>query len=238
MALNFSCVCYNFITEKKEFDMTKLIFAFVISLIATDGLLAATHTITNSGFTFSPATITVAPGDTVNFVLASIHNAEEVSQSTWDANGNTSNGGFQTPFGGGTVVLLQPGTYYYVCQTHASMGMKGIINVTSTTDVPPGPGGTPERFTLQQNYPNPFNPSTSISFSIPEISYVTIKIYNLIGVEIQTLTERSYNPGNYIVTWNASNNSSGVYFYQLIGKTSADSREHLYTETRRFILLK
>lgn len=218
--------------------MIKLFFAFVLSLTTSSSLLATIHTITNSGLTFTPNTITITQGDTVNFVLASIHNATQVSQATWDADGNTSNGGFQTPFGGGIVVLQQAGTYYYVCQPHASMGMKGIINVTGTTEVLAGSNSTPERFTLQQNHPNPFNPSTSISFSVPEISYVTIKIYNLIGTEIQTLTQQSYNPGIYTVTWNGSDYSSGMYFYRLIGKSSANSNEHLYTETRRLILLK
>jgi len=218
--------------------MTKLIFAIIISVISTSTLLAATHTVTNSGFTFSPATITIAPGDTVNFVLASIHNAIQVNKTTWDANGNTSNGGFQTPFGGGIVILQQSGTYYYVCQNHASMGMKGIINVATSTGITSGPNNNPTRFELDQNYPNPFNPTTTISFSIPASSYVTLKIYSLLGVEVQTLTQQSYTPGVYTLTWNASGIGSGVYFYQLIGRDMENISVPVFTETHRLIVLK
>ncbi len=88
-----------------------------------------TVTVSSPGFSFSPASVTIRAGDTVNFVLAGIHDAVEVSKATWDANGNASNGGFRIPFGGGSHTFTQPGTYYYVCEPHASMGMKGTIIV-------------------------------------------------------------------------------------------------------------
>jgi plastocyanin len=90
---------------------------------------AQTFTITTVGFTFSPATLTISAGDTVNFSLPSDHDAVEVSKATWDANGTTSNGGFSIPFGGGSHTFAQPGAYYYVCAAHASLGMKGTIIV-------------------------------------------------------------------------------------------------------------
>ncbi|MCZ7556272.1 MAG: T9SS type A sorting domain-containing protein [Bacteroidia bacterium] len=94
---------------------------------------AATHTIVDAGLSFSPATLNINVGDTVVFSLATMHNAVEVSQTTWNNNGNTSNGGFNLPFGGGTVIFPVAGTYYYVCAPHAGAGMKGIINVVLTT---------------------------------------------------------------------------------------------------------
>lgn len=101
-----------------------------------------TWTVINSGFTFSPATLTITQGDTVVFTLAGNHNAVEVSQSTWSSNGNTSlPGGFSTSFGGGTVLPAQltVGTHYFVCQPHASMGMKGQIIVQSSTGIDENP---------------------------------------------------------------------------------------------------
>ncbi|MDT8323713.1 MAG: plastocyanin/azurin family copper-binding protein [Bacteroidota bacterium] len=93
-----------------------------------------THTITNSGFTFSPSSLTISVGDTVVFSIASSHNAVEVSQATWNSNGNTPlSGGFSVPFGGGTVIFSSAATHYYVCSPHASLGMKGVINVVQTT---------------------------------------------------------------------------------------------------------
>jgi plastocyanin len=89
--------------------------------------------IRNSGFSFDKATTDITLGDTILFQLANSHNALEVSKATWDANGNTSNGGFRTAFGGGTVLLTKEGTYYYVCEPHAGGGMKGQINVKAKT---------------------------------------------------------------------------------------------------------
>ncbi len=109
-------------------------------LLLPVALFGATHTITSSGFTFSPPVDTITVGDTVNFALASIHNAVEVSQSTWNANDTTRlPGGFGVPFGGGQVVSIPLGTHFFVCQAHASMGMKGIITVVNTPPPPPPP---------------------------------------------------------------------------------------------------
>jgi plastocyanin len=88
-----------------------------------------TFTVADAGFSFSPSTLTITAGDTVNFMLTASHDAVEVSKSTWDANGATSNGGFSVPFGGGSVTFNKPGTYYYVCVAHVAFGMKGTIIV-------------------------------------------------------------------------------------------------------------
>src|SRR5437868_9473712 len=88
------------------------------------------HTVNVSGFTFSPNTMTIVSGDTVIFATGGGHNASEVSEPTWNSNGTTHlNGGFQVPFGGGSAVLTLVGTHFYVCQAHASMGMKAQIEV-------------------------------------------------------------------------------------------------------------
>jgi plastocyanin len=103
-------------------------------MISTPATQATTYTVINSGFTFSPASLTISVGDTVVFSLAGSHNTVEVSQATWNANGNTPlSGGFSTPFGGGTVIFSTAGSHYYVCSPHASGGMKGVINVVLTT---------------------------------------------------------------------------------------------------------
>jgi len=88
----------------------------------------------------------------------------------------------------------------------------------------------PETYSLEQNYPNPFNPSTSIQFRIPENSFVTLKIYNVLGKEITTLVNEKLNTGKYEIEWNASEYPSGVYFYQL--KTND------FAETKKMILVK
>ncbi|MCF8242618.1 MAG: T9SS type A sorting domain-containing protein, partial [Melioribacteraceae bacterium] len=74
---------------------------------------------------------------------------------------------------------------------------------------------SPSAFTLSQNYPNPFNPSTTIKFSIPRTSEVSLKVYNMLGQEIAELINMQMSSGNYTVNFNAENLSSGIYFYSI-----------------------
>lgn len=85
-------------------------------------------------------------------------------------------------------------------------------------------------FSLDQNYPNPFNPSTKIRFSIPEDSFVSLKIYNLLGQELASLVNEAKTKGNYEIDYNASDLTSGVYFYSL--------KAHGFSETKKFLLMK
>ncbi|RKY91854.1 MAG: hypothetical protein DRQ01_07045 [Ignavibacteriae bacterium] len=88
----------------------------------------------------------------------------------------------------------------------------------------------PNTFELHQNYPNPFNPSTTISYSVPEIEFVTLKVYDVLGKEVATLINEEKQAGSYEVEFGAQNLSSGIYFYKL----QAGS----FVETRKMILLK
>lgn len=74
---------------------------------------------------------------------------------------------------------------------------------------------TAESYKLEQNYPNPFNPSTSINFSIPKSGFATLKVYDILGKEVATLVNGNLNAGSYSAEFNASNLTSGVYFYKL-----------------------
>jgi len=70
-------------------------------------------------------------------------------------------------------------------------------------------------YKLQQNYPNPFNPTTTIKYQIPELSFVILKVYDVLGNEIETLVNKEKAVGNYEVNFNAASLPSGVYFYRL-----------------------
>lgn len=85
-------------------------------------------------------------------------------------------------------------------------------------------------FELDQNYPNPFNPSTKINFSIPSNNYVSLKIFDMIGREIETLIHKEKSQGNYEIEFNAPNLSSGVYFYRI---QAGD-----FVETKKMLLLR
>ncbi|MBT6699156.1 MAG: hypothetical protein HOB15_01975, partial [Flavobacteriales bacterium] len=90
------------------------------------------QTINTIGNTFLPDTVTCTLGDTIIFNLGISHNAVEVDQTTYISNGDTSNGGFDIGFGTiDTVIPTLSQTYYYVCQPHVTMGMKGVIIVNS-----------------------------------------------------------------------------------------------------------
>ncbi len=88
----------------------------------------------------------------------------------------------------------------------------------------------PATFSLSQNFPNPFNPSTSISFTLPSKSFVSLKVFDLIGREVATIVSEEISAGSYSRQWNASALSSGIYFYCL----QAGS----FTETKKLVLLK
>lgn len=99
-------------------------------------LVAHAQSITStSSFTWSPSLLTVDAGTDIAISVTGNHHMREVSEATWNANGSTSNGGFDFGFGNHTLNLTIPGTYYYVCVPHASMGMKGRIIVESNTGV-------------------------------------------------------------------------------------------------------
>jgi hypothetical protein len=85
-------------------------------------------------------------------------------------------------------------------------------------------------FNLHQNYPNPFNPVTTIKYQIPEFSFVTLKIYDVLGNEIETLVNEEKAAGSYAIEFGADGLTSGIYFYQL----KADG----YMETKKMILIK
>jgi hypothetical protein len=74
----------------------------------------------------------------------------------------------------------------------------------------------PVNFTLQQNYPNPFNPSTQITYSIPKLSNVSIKVYDILGQEIATIVNDKKPKGVYTIRWDAQNVPTDLYFYRLV----------------------
>ena len=105
-----------------------------------------------------------------------------------------------------------------------------LADIFVFTSVPAGKSGIPQTFSLAQNYPNPFNPSTTISFSLPSQSFVSLKVFDIVGREVATIVSEEMPAGAYTRQWNAAKMSSGIYFYRL----QAGS----YTQTKKLVLLK
>jgi hypothetical protein len=85
-------------------------------------------------------------------------------------------------------------------------------------------------YSLSNNYPNPFNPTTTIKYQIPERNFVSIKVFDVLGNEIETLVDEEMSQGKYEVKFDGSLLSSGIYFYKIaVGN---------FVETKKMILLK
>jgi hypothetical protein len=88
----------------------------------------------------------------------------------------------------------------------------------------------PDVFSLSQNYPNPFNPVTNIKYQLPELSFVTLKVYDVLGEEVATSVNEGKPAGNYEVVFNRIKLSSGIYYYKL--------QSNNFIETKKMVLMK
>lgn len=128
------------------------------------------------------------------------------------------------PNGDGCTDITTPGSGYTarpnICII-TSQNPIGIRNIESSV---------PSDYSLYQNYPNPFNPVTQIKFDIPKKEFIKLIVYDVLGREIATLLNETKLPGSYIVDFDGSNLSSGVYFYKLEAGT--------FSAVKRMILIK
>jgi len=135
-------------------------------------------------------------------VVASATDADGV----WPSGANTVN-----PSGGTTEIIL------------TATDVQGTTSVQKISPIP-------YEYTLCQNYPNPFNPSTTIKLQLPQMSYVTLQVYDILGREVTTLVNEMKQAGYYSVEFNAASLSSGIYFYRVIAGT--------FTQTKQMMLVK
>lgn len=91
----------------------------------------------------------------------------------------------------------------------------GTLSVQTPTAVDDSWSGLPTELALRQNYPNPFNPSTIIAYSLPERAHVTLKVFNILGQEVETLVDEVRNAGIHEERWDAADQATGIYFYRL-----------------------
>jgi plastocyanin len=221
-------LCSVFLVLIVNFNQMKKYLLFGAFALMISGFASgASVTIINSGFTFSPNDVTINAGDTIKFELASIHNALEVNEATWNANGNTPLlGGFNTPFGQSELTGLSAGVHYYVCSVHFAMGMKGKITVNESSGIvenEPGmkkfnifPNPTDGKFTLQFNGLD--GKTGSWNRSTP---HTTVEMYNILGEKVADLSDLITSSSNEI---NMSSVPDGIYFIRM------DDNNTIYTE--------
>lgn len=129
---------------------------------------------------------------------------------------------------------FQSGDQFLIQAMHSiTSADRWVFNPTILAGIPVN--GVPLEFDLSQNYPNPFNPSTTIEYTLPSTTNVTLRVYNLLGQEVTLLVDGKLNAGKHRLTWDGRNTqgmsvSTGVYLYRLV----AGSR----VETRKMLLLK
>lgn len=149
----------------------------------------------------------------------------------WSKVGNVSGNGTTTSPVNYTFTdrNLASGKYNYRLKQIDFNGNFEYFNLSSEVNV-----GIPEKYNLAQNYPNPFNPSTTISYDLPFDSKVSIKLFDMSGREVSSLVNEVKTAGYYSVNFNASNLSSGVYFYRI----SAEGNGQNFVSTKKMMLVK
>jgi plastocyanin len=185
---------------------SKSLLLSALLLLSLEGF-STTWTIVNSGFTFSPSSITINAGDSVQFTIASQHNVREVDQSTWNANGSTAAiNGFSAPNGGGLILpaKLGVGSHYYVCVPHASMGMKGVIIVNPSTGINEAVAGA--KITLS---PNPTNDIVKIKTEADLVGAA----YSVTDNNGKQIASGLLDPNETLI--DLSRYSAGYYFVQI-----------------------
>ncbi|MBN2010584.1 DUF362 domain-containing protein [candidate division KSB1 bacterium] len=170
------------------------------------------------------------------------HVNENSVELTWQTESETNNYGFQIErrqddtmwqsiafiSGHGTTTIRQVyhftdsgmsmGSYAYRLKqidTDGTFYYSPVIHVQLVLGLADDPSAIPDIFMLHPNYPNPFNASTTITFDLPNATHVILSVYNIRGENIMELLNNRYDAGNYAVTWNAGNISSGIYIIKL-----------------------
>jgi plastocyanin len=186
----------------------------LLLLIAASGAFPITHVIQFGGavgLAYSPNNLTCSVGDTIKWEGA--FSSHPLSSTTIPAGAATWHSASGSVF---AYVVTVAGIYHYQCDFHVGSGMFGQFSANPSTGVEEQTGTQkPESFELGQNYPNPFNPATTISYRIPSRQRVTLKLFDVLGHEVEILVDETQNAGNYVIRLDGSKLESGVYFYRL-----------------------
>jgi hypothetical protein len=130
-------------------------------------------------------------------------------------------------------------SYWWRVKANNVMGWGEFSDVGSILVVSvEGNENLPTEFSLDQNYPNPFNPATTIKYYIPELSFVTLKVHDVLGSEVAILVNEEKAVGYYEIEFNASSLASGIYFYRLQAGDPSTGSGQGFVETKKMLLLR
>jgi hypothetical protein len=150
-----------------------------------------------------------------SYTTATVVNGTTISGMEWTEYHDLSTACSYTGFTAGTAQTARANVCFVIAP---ATGISPISNTIPTV------------YSLSQNYPNPFNPTTKINFAIPKQGFVTLKIYDVLGREVRTLVNEVKSAGQFSVDFNASEFSSGVYFYRL--------ESNGFSDIKRMMLIK
>lgn len=205
---------------------TSMFVLTIILFLSGINFSQTTHDVTVQNFSFSPGELTINAGDAVRWTnISGNHNVKA------DDNSFTSGPAAPAPWEF-THTFTNVGLHPYYCEPHGGpggSGMAGVIIVQNPVSVEDDKL-LADKFELMQNFPNPFNPSTIIEYRISDRSFVSLKVYNILGDEVATLVNEAKPAGIYNVNFNATGLSSGMYLYRI--------RAGNFIETRKMILMK
>lgn len=136
----------------------------------------------------------------------------------------------ENPLSPGTALFPSRGGLRNDIGAYGGRGASELPNFALPTSIPSLKILRPTGFRLEQNYPNPFNPDTKITFHLPLKSFVSLKVYDVLGKEVAALFSGEISAGEHSVQWQADGLPGGVYFYRLQSKN--------YSETKKLLLLK
>jgi len=203
--------------------MQKRLTTFLFLLTSTILFSQITHDVTVQNFSFSPQTLTITTGDIVRWTnISGTHNVRANDDSFYFGPAAPAPWEF-------THTFTTSGDFPYYCEPHLSMGMTGTIIVQNPVGVQDD-DIVVDHFELEQNFPNPFNPSTRIRYSVPNASFISLKVYDVLGNEVAIIVNEEKPAGDYQLNFDASTLTGGVYFYQLISNS--------FVDTKKMILLK
>lgn len=204
--------------------MYKIKIFLLIFLLSTGFIYSqTTHDVTVQNFSFSPQIVTITVGDIVRWTnVSGTHNVKAEDNSFTSGPAAPSPWEYSHTF---TVAGSNP----YYCEPHQGMGMTGTVIVQNPVGVTDD-DFIADNFELKQNYPNPFNPTTKIEYQILERSFVSLKVYNILGDEVATLVSEEKPAGVYDINFDGTGLSSGMYLYRLQAGN--------FIETKKMILLR